>query len=59
MYNLHCCIQLEVGKLDSFTTRKYTEKVRIGRGMKNMSQEKVEENRNVNLRGKMKVIGDV
>lgn len=46
-------IQLEVGKLDSFTVRKYTEKVRMERDLERMSWGKVEENRNVNPRGKI------
>lgn len=33
--------QLEVGKLDSFSTRYYTEKVRIGRDLESISWEKL------------------
>ena len=43
-------LPLEVGKLNRFPARKYTDKVRIGRDLERMSWEKVEENRKVNLR---------
>lgn len=46
-------IQLEVGKLDSYTTGKYAEKVGMGRDLECISWGKVEENRNVNPRGKI------
>ena len=34
-------IQLEEGKLDTFSTRYYTEKVRIGRDLESISWEKL------------------
>lgn len=46
-------VYLEVGKLGSFTTRKYTEEVRIGGVLESMSWGTGEETRNVNPGGKV------